>query len=386
MTFFIGHKKEARRSYGFDEVAIVPGTVTMNPEEVDISLKIGPHKFKLPFLASAMDGAVSPKLAVAFNKCGGLAVLNLDGIYTRYENYEEVLNDVVSAPLEKSTEIIQKIYKEPIKEKLIAQRIKEMKQGSSVSAVSCIPNNAERYLKIAQEAGANVFVIQATILTVKHIAKKYKPIDLPKIVKKAKIPLILGNCVSYDAALELMDTGCSGILVGIGPGSACTTRGVLGIGVPQVTATIDCAQARDYYYKQTGRYVNIITDGGMNTSGDICKAFASGADAIMLGSAFARAKEAPGKGYHWGMAMPHQNLPRGTRIHVGTTGSIKEILLGPATVDDGTMNIGAALRTCMGNVGAGTIKEFQLTKMIIAPDIKSEGKILQKTQKVGMGK
>ena len=386
MTYFIGHKKEARRSYGFDEVAIVPGNLTIDPEEVDISVKFGRMKLRLPLLASAMDGVVDPKLAIGFNKCGGLAVLNLDGIYTRYDNYEEVLNELVTAPLDKSTEIIQKLYKEPIKEKLITKRIHEMKKGSSLAAVSCTPQNAERFSKIAQAAGASIFVIQATILTVKHIAKNYKPIDLKKVISNLKIPVILGNCVNYDSALELMDTGCVGILVGIGPGSACTTRGVLGIGVPQVTATIDCAHARDFYYKQTGKYVNIITDGGMNTSGDICKAFVSGADAIMLGSAFARAKEAPGRGYHWGMAMPHRFLPRGTRIHVGTTGTIKEILLGPARVDDGTQNIAGALTTCMGSIGAGSIKEMHLAKLIIAPDIKSEGKLLQKAQKVGMGK
>ncbi|MFN3966281.1 MAG: GuaB3 family IMP dehydrogenase-related protein [Endomicrobiia bacterium] len=387
MAVFIGHNREAKRVYGFDEVAIVPGTVTIDPDDVDISTKIGNIILKIPFFASAMDGVVDVKFAREFNKLGGLAVLNLDGIYTRYENYEEVLNEIISAPQEKTTEIIQKIYKEPIKEKLISQRIEEIKKEKDIyCAVSTIPQNAERFSKIAQESGADIFVVQATILTVKHISSRYKPVDIEKLCKELKIPVILGNCVSYDTALELMATGCVAILVGIGPGSACTTRGVLGIGVPQVTATIDCAQARDFYYKKTGRYVSVITDGGMITSGDICKAFVCGADAVMLGSAFVRAVESPGKGYHWGMAMPHFYLPRGTRIHVATTGTLKEILLGPAKTDDGTQNLAGALRTCMGNVGARNIKELHTVKLVVAPEIKTEGKIIQKAQKVGMGK
>jgi len=387
MTVFIGHNREAKRVYGFDEVAIVPGTITIDPEDVDISTKIGNIKLEIPFLASAMDGVVDMNFARLFNKLGGLAVLNLDGIYTRYEDYEDVLDEIISAPQEKTTEIIQRIYKEPIKEKLISQRIEEIKKEKGIyCAVSTIPQNAEKFSKIAQEAGADIFVVQATILTVKHISSKYKPVNLEKLCKELKIPVILGNCVSYDTALELMGTGCVGILVGIGPGSACTTRGVLGIGVPQVTATIDCAQAREFYFKKTGKYVSVITDGGMVTSGDICKAFVCGADAVMLGNAFVRAKESPGKGYHWGMAMPHFYLPRGTRIHVGTTGTLKEILLGPAKTDDGTQNLAGALRTCMGNVGAKNIRELQTVKLVVAPEIKTEGKVIQRAQKVGMGK
>ncbi|MFA5976028.1 MAG: GuaB3 family IMP dehydrogenase-related protein [Elusimicrobiota bacterium] len=386
MAFFVGRDREARRAYGFDEIALVPGALTINPEEVEITTKIGLQKLEIPFLASAMDGVVDAKFAVAMGKLGGLAVLNLDGIHSRYENVDEVYEKIAAAPPEAATELVQKLYKEPVKEKLVAQRVSEIKAGKVLVAVSCIPQNAERFGAIAEEAGADLFFVQSTVTSVRHIATKYKIVDLKKLVAGFKIPVVLGNTVSYDACLELFDTGCAGVLIGVGPGAACTSRGVLGIGVPQVTATVDCAAARDFYYKRTGHYVSIITDGGMNMGGEMCKAFASGADAVMVGSAFARAKEAPGRGYHWGMATPHHNLPRGTRIHVGTTGSLDEILYGPARTDDGTQNLVGALRTCMGTVGARTIKELQLTELIIAPAIQHEGKIFQKAQRVGMGK
>jgi IMP dehydrogenase len=386
MAFFVGRDREARRAYGFDEIALVPGTVTVNPDEVEISTKIGDVKLEVPFLASAMDGVVDAKFAVAMGRQGGLAVLNLDGIHSRYENVDEVYERIAAAPPEAATELVQKLYKEPVKDKLIAQRVKEIKKGGGAAAVSCIPMNAEHFAPLAQEAGADLFVVQSTVATVRHIASKYKVVDLNKLVKSLKIPVIIGNTVSYSACLELMETGCAALLVGVGPGAACTSRGVLGIGVPQVTATVDCAAARDFYFKKTGRYISIITDGGMNMGGEICKAFASGADAVMVGSAFARAKEAPGRGYHWGMATPHHNLPRGTRIHVGTSGTLEEILYGPARTDDGTQNLVGALRTCMGTVGAKNIKEMQLTELIIAPAIQHEGKIFQKAQRVGMGK
>ena len=386
MAFFVGRDREARRAYGFDEIALVPGAVTVNPAEVDISAKIGSIKMEIPFLASAMDGVVDAKFAVAMGKLGGLAVLNLDGIHSRYENVEEVYAKIAAAPPEAATELVQKLYKEPIKEKLIAKRVKEMKTGKVKAAVSCIPQNAIRFSKVAQEAGADLFVCQSTVASVRHLSTKYKTVDMRTLVKGLKIPVVVGNTVSYDACIELFEAGVSGILVGVGPGAACTSRGVLGIGVPQVTATVDCAAARDYYFKRTGKYIAIITDGGMNLGGEICKAFASGADAVMVGSAFARSKEAPGRGYHWGMATPHHNLPRGTRIHVGTTGTLEEILYGPARTDDGTQNLVGALRTCMGTVGAQNIKELQLTELIIAPAIQHEGKIFQKAQRVGMGK
>lgn len=386
MSTFIGRDREARRAYGFDEVAIVPGDVTINPDEVDIKTHIGPITLDIPFLASAMDGVVDVKFAIAMGKLGGLAVLNLDGVQTRYENPAEVLKKIAEATPEQATNLVQDLYKEPIKEKLIAQRVKEIKKGGVPAAVSCIPANANKFGKLAQEAGADLFVVQGTVTTARHIATNYEAIDFRKFCSEMKIPVIVGNVVGYKASIELMECGCAALLVGVGPGAACTSRGVLGIGVPQVTATIDCAAARDFYFKKTGKYVSIITDGGMSSGGDICKAFASGADAVMVGSAFARTTEAPGGGFHWGMATPHHNLPRGTRIKVGVTGSLEEILMGPATLDDGTQNLVGAVRTCMGTIGAKNIKEFQLTELIIAPAIKHEGKLFQKAQKIGMGK
>ncbi|MBV9079918.1 MAG: GuaB3 family IMP dehydrogenase-related protein [Elusimicrobia bacterium] len=388
MAFFIGREREARRAYGFDEIALVPGPVTINPAEVDITTKIGNDTLKIPFIASAMDGVVDVKFAIAMGKMGGLAVLNLDGVQTRYDDPTEILNEIQRADPDTATELVQKMYKEPIKEKLVAKRVEQIKKGGVKAAVSCIPQNAEKFGAAAQEAGADFFFVQATVITVRHQATTYKTIDLHKFCQKTMkdTNVVLGNTVQYDATVELMDTGCAAVLVGVGPGSACTSRGVLGIGVPQVTSTVDCAAAREFVYKKTGRYVPIITDGGMSTGGDICKAFASGADAVMIGSAFARAKEAPGGGFHWGMATPHHNLPRGTRIRVGTTGSLEEILNGPARTDDGTQNLVGALRTCMGSVGADNIRQLQLCEIVLAPEIKHEGKLFQKAQKIGMGK
>ena len=386
MPLFIGRDREARRAYGFDEVALVPGTVTINPDEVNITRRLADGlKLEIPVLASAMDGVVDMNFAASFGKLGGLAVLNLEGIYTRYEDPYPQIERMVKASPEHVTHLIQEIYREPIKDFLIEQRVIEMKRACALTAVSAIPQKAEEYGLIAQRAGADVLVIQSTVTTARHRSTHYEPVNLHDICKKLDIPVIIGNCVTYHAALELMETGCSALLVGVGPGASCTTRGVLGIGVPQVTATIDCAAARDYYQKHSGRYVSIITDGGMSTGGDICKAFAAGADAVMLGSTFARAQEAPGKGYHWGMATPHRNLPRGTRIYVGTTGTFEEILYGPARLDNGTQNLVGALKTSMGSVGAGNIEQMQLTELIIAPQIGTEGKIFQKTQRVGMG-
>lgn len=386
MAFFIGRDREARRAYGFDEVALVPGTVTVNPEDTDVSTRIGSVKLQVPILASAMDGVVDVDFAVAMGRLGGLAVLNLDGVQTRYENPKPLFKKISEATPEEATRLVQEIYKEPFKEKLVAQRVKEIKAGGALCAVSSIPQNAEKVGKIAADAGADLFVVQGTVTTARFKSSKGPVVDLAKFCERMKIPVIIGNVVTYSAALELMETGASALLVGVGPGAACTSRGVLGLGVPQVTATIDCAAARDFYFKKTGRYVSIITDGGMTTGGDVCKAFASGADAVMVGSVFARAEEAPGRGFHWGMATPHHNLPRGTRVRVGTVGSLKQILFGPASLDDGTQNFVGAIRTCMGAVGATTMKEFQLTEIIIAPEIKHEGKLFQQAQKVGMGK
>jgi len=386
MSFFIGRDREARRAYGFDEVALVPGTVTVNPEDADVSSRIGSLPLQVPILASAMDGVVDVDFAIAMGKLGGLAVLNLDGIQTRYENPREITQKIAQVSTEEATRLVQEMYREPFKEHLVAQRIKDIKKAGVLCAVSSIPQNAERVGRIAAEAGADVFVVQGTVTTARFKSSKGPVVDLAKFCAGMKIPVIIGNVVTYSAALELMETGVAALLVGVGPGAACTSRGVLGLGVPQVTATVDCAAARDFYFKKTGRYVSIITDGGMSTGGDICKAFASGADAVMVGSVFARAQEAPGGGFHWGMATPHHNLPRGTRVRVGTVGSLEQILFGPASLDDGTQNIVGAIRTCMGAVGATSIKEFQLTEIIIAPEIKHEGKLFQQAQKVGMGK
>ena len=388
MSFFIGKDREARRAYGFDEIALVPGKITINPEETDVATRIGKVEIKLPIIASAMDGVVDVQFAIEMSKVGGVAVLNLEGIQTRYEHPEKVLQQIIRATPDEVTNLLQQIYKEPIKESLVGKRIEQIKKGGGIAAVSSIPKRAERFAEIALDAGADLFFIQSTVTSVKHESSKYDPVDFSRICKKLKnkIPVVIGNCVTYSAALELMETGADGVLVGIGPGAACTTRGVLGMGVPQVTATVDCAAARDFYFKKSGKYVSIITDGGMVTSGDICKAFASGADSVMIGSGLAKAIESPGKGFHWGMAMPDRYLPRGTRIKVGTTAMLKEILLGPANVDDGTQNLVGALKVAMGSLGARNIKEMQLVEIIIAPDIKSEGKVYQKAQKLGMGK
>lgn len=386
MAEWIGIGRRARRCYGFDEIALVPGMRTVNPNEVDIRFSIGGLNFKIPVFAAGMDGVVNVKFAIEMGKLGGIAVINLDGIQTRYENPDDVLQEIANATPEEATKLVQSLYLKPLKEKLIAKRVEEIKKAGVPAIVSCIPQNAKRFATVAREAGCDIFVVQSTVASVKHLATEYKVLNLNKFCKSAKIPVIIGNSVTYDMTLELMDIGATGILVGIGPGAACTTRGVLGIGVPQITSTVDAAAARDFYYRRSGRYVPIITDGGMRIGGEICKAFAAGADAVMVGSAFAKAEEAPGKGYHWGMATSHANLPRGTRIRVGTTGKLKEILYGPAKVDDGSQNIVGALKTSMGSLGAASIKEMQCVEMIIAPSIQTEGKVFQVGQRVGMGK
>ena len=386
MAEWIGIGRRARRCYGFDEVALVPGTTTVNAAEVNAGWILGPLTLRVPIVASAMDGVVDVTFAIAMGKLGGLAVLNLDGVQARYDDPAEAIAQIIRGGVEETTNIVQKLYRSPIKEKLIAKRVEEIKTANVPCAVSTIPQNAERFGAIAQDAGADIFVVQSTVTTARHISTIYKPLDFSKFVKSMKIPVIAGNTVTYDQSLELMETGIHGLLVGVGPGAACTTRGVLGVGVPQVTATVDCAAARDFFYKKSGRYVPIITDGGMRNGGDICKAFACGSDAVMVGSAFAKAKEAPGRGYHWGMAYPHASLPRGTRIYVGTTGTLEQILFGPAQTDDGSQNLMGALTTCMGTVGARTIKEFQLCEIIIAPSIQTEGKIFQQVQRVGMAR
>ena len=372
--------KQLRRAYGFDEVAIVPGDVTINPDQANIDFKIDDFVFSIPIMASAMDAVTDVNFAVLMGKMGGLAVLHLEGVQTRYDNPQEVLSEIAQAPDAKVTPLLQRIYSQPIKESLIGERIRAIKKSGSICAVSATPANTKRFAPITAEAGADIFVVQSTVTTARHISKSYRGLIFSELCQSIPIPVIVGNCVSYSACLELMRTGVSGVLVGVGPGAACTTREVLGIGVPQITATMDCAAARDEYLRESGKYVPIITDGGFRKGGDICKTFAAGADAVMLGSVFAQAKEAPGLGYHWGMAHPHPALPRGTRIRVGNTGTLEQILFGPASVTDGSQNLVGAIRTAMGVCGASTIQEMHKAEMVIAPAITTEGKSWQMSQ------
>jgi IMP dehydrogenase len=374
--------KEMERAYGFDEVALVPGDVTINPDQTNIDFTVKNYTLSIPILTSAMDAIVDPAFAIEFNKLGGLAVLNLEGIQTRYENPDEVLNQIAQTPEKKVTSLLQKIYSEPIKEKFVSQRIRVIKQAGAICAVSITPANTKRLAPIAKDAGMDILVVQSTVTTARHISKSYRGLILPELCQQISLPIIVGNCCSYNAALELMRTGVDGILVGVGPGAACTTREVIGVGVPQITATLNCAAARETYLKESDKYVAVITDGGIRTGGDLCKAFAAGADAVMIGSPLAQAAEAPGRGYHWGMSHSHPALPRGTRIKVGTTAPLQQILFGPTSVTDGTQNLIGALRTGMGVCSARTIIEMHRVKMVIAPSIKTEGKYLQAMQNV----
>ena len=372
--------RQLRRSYGFDEVAIVPSDVTVNPDQTNIDFKVESLTFTIPVLAAAMDAVTDVNFAIHLSKLGGLAVLNLDGVQTRYENPEEILVEIAQASDAEVTALLQKVYSQPIKENLIGERIQSIKKSGAVCSVSVTPANAKRFAPIAAEAKADILVVQSTVTSARHISKSARGLIFSELRESVSIPVVVGNCVSYSACLELMRTGISGVLVGVGPGAACTTREVLGIGVPQITATMDCAAAREQYQRESGRYVPIITDGGFRKGGDLCKAFAAGADAVMLGSIFAQAKEAPGLGYHWGMSHPHPALPRGTRIKVGTTGSLEQILFGPTSVTDGSQNLIGAVRTAMGVCGAATIQEMHRVEMVIAPAITTEGKSWQLSQ------
>jgi IMP dehydrogenase len=372
--------RELRHTYGFDEVAIVPGDVTINPDQTDVSYKIGNHKFDIPIIASAMDGVTDPAFAVHMGKLGGLAVLNLEGVQTRYDNPAEILSQIANAPETEVTALMQKAYAQPMRDDLVAQRIKEIKAGGAVCAVSIAPANTKRYLKTIVDAGADILVVAATVTSAKHISKSAHGLVFEELVKQVPIPVVVGNCVSYSACMSLMRTGIAAILIGVGPGAACTSREVLGIGVPQITATMDCALARDDYFKETGKYVPVVTDGGFRKGGDVCKAMAAGADAVMIGSMFAQAEGAPGFGYHWGMANPNASLPRGTRIKVGITGTLEQILFGPTSLTHGSQNLVGALRNCMGVCGAADVAEFHKTEMVIAPSIVTEGKYYQMTR------
>ena len=369
--------KELVRSYGFDEVAIMPGEVTINPDMTSTTMTLGGQVFDAPVLASAMDGAVSPKFAVAMHEVGGLGVLNAEGLYSRYEDPYSVLEEIISMSQEEVTPYLQQVYSEPIKEHLIGERVQEIKRSGSTCAVSFTPQHTKRMSPLAVEAGADIIFVQSTVTTARHMSRSYRGLVFSELVKALKVPVVVGNCVSYNVSMELMETGIDGILVGVGPGAACTTREVTGVGVPQVTATLECAAAREDYFQRTGRYVNVITDGGIRTGGDICKSIASGADGVMLGTPFAQAEEAPGRGYNWGMANSNPELPRGTRIKVGTKGTLQQIMYGPTSVTNGTQNFMGALKVSMGMCGAYTIRDFHKAEMIVAPSIKTEGKFFQ---------
>ncbi|MHB1253750.1 MAG: GuaB3 family IMP dehydrogenase-related protein [Candidatus Humimicrobiaceae bacterium] len=385
MEVEIGKGKMGRRAYGFDEITIVPSRRTRDPEDIDISVQIDKFKFEIPCLASAMDGVVDIKLAIEMGKIGGMAVLNLEGLQTRYDNPDEVLERISGFSKEEATRKMQKIYEEPIKEELIAKRINEIKAGGVVACASLTPQRVEKYYNIAIKAGLDILVIQGTVVSAEHVSKTVVPLDLKKFIPQCPIPVIVGGVASYSTALHLMRTGAIGVLVGVGPGAACTTRQVLGIGVPMATAISDASAARIRHLEETGKYCFVIADGGMRTGGDIAKAVACGADLVMIGSPISKAKEAPGRGYHWGMATFHPELPRGTRIKTEVTATLKEILIGPAHENDGTLNLFGALRTSMATCGYENIKEFQKAEVMIAPAIKTEGKVEQRAQKVGMG-
>ena len=369
--------KELERSYGFDEVAIVPGEVTINPEMTSTQMSIGQFSFDAPVLASAMDGSVSPRFATLMHEMGGLGVLNGEGLYTRYEDPYSVLEEIISMDQAEVTEYLQEVYSEPVQENLIGERVREIKQSGSVAAIAFTPQTTKRFSPLAVEAGADIIVVQSTVTTARHVSRSYRGLIFSELIESLSVPVVVGNCVSYGVASELMETGVDAVLVGVGPGAACTTREVTGVGVPQVTATLECAAAREDYFQRTGRYVSVITDGGLRTGGDVCKAMASGADGVMLGTPFAQAAEAPGRGYNWGMANAHPELPRGTRINVGTKGTLKQLMHGPSSVTNGTQNLVGALRVAMGMCGAYTVRDFHKTEMVIAPAIKTEGKHYQ---------
>ena len=387
MDIIIGRNKTARRAYGIDEIALVPGNRTLDPSLADTSWTIGGIERSIPILASAMDSVVDVKMAGLLSDLGAIGVLNLEGIQTRYEDPKPILDRIVSVGKSEFVGLMQELYAKPIQPELIKQRIIEIKNNGGIAAVSLTPAGASKYGNIVAEAGADLLFVQATVVSTAHLSpESITPLNLEGFCQEMPMPVIFGNCVTYEVALNLMKAGAAALLVGIGPGAACTSRGVLGVGVPQPTAIADCAAARDDYQRETGRYVPVVADGGIVTGGDICKCIACGADAVMIGSPIARAAESPGRDYHWGMATPSPVLPRGTRINVGTTGTIQEILTGPAKLDDGTHNLLGALQTSMGTLGAKDLKEMQEVEVVIAPSLLTEGKVYQKAQQLGMGK
>src|SRR5437764_6731437 len=385
MEVEIGRGKKGRRAYGFDDIAIVPSRRTRDPDDIDITWTLGPYRFELPFLAAAMDGVVSPTTAGIMGKLGGLAVLNLEGIFTRYEDAEDQLEAIAGYEPDQATAEMQRIYREPVKDELIAQRVREVKEQGVVCAASLTPQRVTKYYETALEAGLDILVIQGTVISAEHVSTTSEPLNLKEFIREVPVPVVVGGCASYSTGLHLMRTGAVGVLVGVGPGPACTTRGVLGIGVPQATAIADVQAARSQHMLETGEYVKVIADGGMRNGGDVAKAFACGADAVMMGSPLARAYEAPGRGFHWGMATFHPSLPRGTRVATHQDGTLEQILLGPAQDNDGTFNLMGALRTSMATCGYEDIRDFQRAEVMVAPALQTEGKQLQREQSVGMG-
>ncbi|MCP9818650.1 GuaB3 family IMP dehydrogenase-related protein [Synechococcus sp. Cruz-9H2] len=387
MSIQLGRSRTVRRAYGIDEIALVPGGRTVDPEVTDSRWSIGGIDREIPIIASAMDGVVDVSMAVELSRLGALGVLNLEGVQCRYDDPNPILDRIAEVGKEAFVPLMQELYAQPVREDLIRQRIAAIKSAGGIAAVSATPAAALRFGQVVAEAGADLFFVQATVVSTDHIGPAGREtLDLATLCRDFGIPVVIGNCVTYDVALELMRAGAAAVMVGIGPGAACTSRGVLGVGIPQATAVADCAAARDDHERETGIYVPIVADGGIVTGGDICKCIACGADAVMIGSPIARASEAPGRGFHWGMATPSPVLPRGTRISVGTTGSLEKILRGPASLDDGTQNLLGALRTSMGTLGARTIKEMQQVEVVVAPSLLTEGKVYQKAQQLGMGK
>lgn len=384
MEIEIGIGKSGRQAFGFDDIAIVPSRRTRDPDDVDISWQLDAFPFDLPMLGSAMDSAISPATAIEIGRLGGLGVLNLEGLWTRYDDPQPLFDEIAELPAERATRRMQEIYSAPIKPELIGRRIEEMRDAGVTTAASLTPQRVRDFSHLTVEAGLDILVVQGTVVSAEHVSSREEPLDLHEFIADFDLPVIVGGCASYSTALHLMRTGAVGILVGVGPGAACTTRGVLGIGVPQATAIADAAGARIRYLDETGRYVQVIADGGMRRGGDIAKAIACGADAVMIGSPLAGAAEAPGKGFHWGMATFHPTLPRGTRVQVGTLGTLREILVGPAHENDGRRNLFGALRVSMATTGYKDLKEFQKAEVMIAPSLQTEGKALQQAQRVGM--
>jgi IMP dehydrogenase len=386
VEFPLSKNRSVKVALGFNDVSLVPSLSTVDPADVDTSFELAGQRYELPIMAAAMDGVVDVNIARKFSEFGGLGVLNLEGIYTRYEEYEHLLTDIVGADDEQATAIFQRVYQEPVKPELIHRRIEEIRAGGHKVAVSLTPLGVLRYGDATIAAKPDVLCVQSTVTSAQHRSSKGSTLNVAELIKGLDIPVLVGNVSGYEVSMALLEAGALGLFVGVGPGQACTTRGVTGVGVPQITATADCAAARDDYFASTGKYALIITDGGMRKGGEICKALAAGADAIMTGSIFAGCPESPAAPYHWGMATPDPNLPRGTRVKSNVSVPLQQVLFGPSKVTDGTQNLVGAIRSAMGLCGAANIREFHNTELAFSLSFMTEGKALQLSQHVGMGK